>query len=199
MELVEAAEEKNLTPGTYAQELIDGKEKIASSIDELELLTPVEAPEVWAAGVTYLQSRVARNYESSDNGQDEYETFYDKVYDADRPELFLKSTSARTIAPNKTLCLRSDSNWQIPEPELGLVIDRKGNILGYTIGNDMSSRDIEGENPLYLPQAKIWKNSCSIGPAILLAEATENPYNFDINLTIVRDDEVVVRETANTS
>src|SRR5699024_1738424 len=94
---------------------------------------------------------------------------------------------------------RSDSEWQIPEPEVGVVINKNGKILGYTIGNDMSSRDIEGENPLYLPQAKIWKNSCSIGPAIILAESVKDPYNFEITLSIYRKDKKIVEETANTN
>src|SRR5699024_162249 len=138
-------------------------------------LTPVAAPEVWASGVTYFKSRQARNYEAYSGNVDNVQTPYDKVYNAPRPELFLKSTEARTTAPNKHLNIRSDSAWQIPEPELAVVINKRGKILGYTIGNDLSSRDIEGENPLYLPQAKIWKNSCSFGPAILLAEALPDP------------------------
>src|SRR5690606_11403692 len=130
-------------------------------LDELHLLQPVEAQEVWAAGVTYERSRQARNYETAKDTQ-VASTFYDKVYDAVRPEIFLKSSPLRTVGPGEELCIRSDSNWQVPEPELGLVLDQEGKILGYTIGNDMSSRDIEGENPLYLPQAKVWRRSCSI-------------------------------------
>ncbi len=111
---------------------------------------------------------------------------------------FFKSTAARTVGPNQPVYIRSDSNWQIPEPELGLVIDREGKILGYTIGNDMSSRDIEGENPLYLPQAKVWKHSCSIGPVIRLAETVEDPYTFQITCRIYRNEEKVVEGTAST-
>lgn len=113
------------------------------------------------------------------------------MYNADRPEIFFKSTAKRLIGHNGEVNLRSDSNWQIPEPELGLVLDKKGAIIGYTIGNDMSCRDIEGENPLYLPQAKIWKNSCSIGPALLLADAVENPYDFEIICKISRERKII--------
>ncbi len=126
-------------------------------------------------------------------------TFYDKVYDAPRPELFMKSTAARTMGPDDDLYLRSDSSWQIPEPELGLVVDHSQRILGYTIGNDLSSRDIEGENPLYLPQAKVWRRSCSIGPVILLAEAAGNPYLFQIQCSIYREGERVFQGSASTS
>src|SRR5690606_39302288 len=119
----------------------------------------------------------ARNAESG--GGEGGMTCYDKVYEAERPEIFLKSTAARTVGPHQPVYLRSDSSWQVPEPELGLVLDRNGRILGYTAGNDMSSRDIEGENPLYLPQAKIWRHSCSIGPSIRLAETVEDPYRFE--------------------
>lgn len=159
-------------------------------LESLTLTTPIDAPEVWAAGVTYEKSREARNYEAT-QGKLDSDTFYDKVYDAERPEIFFKSTSARTVGPNDPVYLRSDSNWQIPEPELGLVIDKTGDVLGYIVGNDMSCRDIEGENPLYLPQAKIWKNSCSIGPAILLKEVVEDPYDLRIICRIFRDNEKV--------
>jgi 2-dehydro-3-deoxy-D-arabinonate dehydratase len=164
----------------------------------LELLSPVDAPEVWAAGVTYQRSREARNYEATGGKEDAGATFYDLVYDAERPEIFFKSTLARTVGPGGSVKLRSDSSWQVPEPELGLVLNANGDIVAYTIGNDMSCRDIEGENPLYLPQAKIWKQSCSIGPAVRLAEATRNPYDLDMGLRIYRNEEAVVDIAANT-
>jgi 2-dehydro-3-deoxy-D-arabinonate dehydratase len=199
MELVQDAEKQNSTPLTLIQQLIQNTSQLKTSYEDLILLTPVVAPEVWAAGVTYFKSRQARNYETTDGKTDGSQTFYDKVYDAERPEIFLKSTQFRTVGPNEPVNIRSDSNWQIPEPEVGVVINKEGTILGYTIGNDMSSRDIEGENPLYLPQAKIWKSSCSIGPAIVLAESVKDPYDFDIKLNIYRDGKKVVEETANTS
>jgi 2-dehydro-3-deoxy-D-arabinonate dehydratase len=197
MDIIYEAKHAGLTPVNYIYGLITGKESLQKDLSELNLLVPIVAPEVWASGVTYEKSREARNYETTDNKTDG-ETCYDKVYNAVRPEIFLKSTSARTVGPNEPVYLRSDSNWQIPEPELGLVITKEGQIVGYTIGNDMSCRDIEGENPLYLPQAKIWKNSCSIGPAIRLFETVTNPYNLQITCRIYRNDQLVVEESANT-
>jgi 2-dehydro-3-deoxy-D-arabinonate dehydratase len=135
---------------------------------ENELLAPIGSQEVWAAGVTYFRSRSARIEESKDAGGG---TFYDRVYSAPRPELFFKATSHRVIASGGNVRIRSDATWSVPEPELTLVLNSHAEIIGYTIGNDMSSRDIEGENPLYLPQAKVYDGSCAIGPCVLLAEA----------------------------
>lgn len=198
LEIACLAEEKETTILKLVQKIIDDRLPLEASLEDLKLLVPIEAPEVWASGVTYLKSREARNFEAT-GGKLDAATFYDKVYEADRPEIFLKSTSARTIGTNAEVFLRSDSTWQIPEPELGLVINKTGKILGYTIGNDMSCRDIEGENPLYLPQAKIWKNSCSIGPAILIHEDGIDPYNFEITCKIYRDDEQIFEGSANTN
>ncbi|MFC5464426.1 fumarylacetoacetate hydrolase family protein [Lederbergia graminis] len=196
-DFLKKCEEEKMSYLTLVQELIIGIEPLDKSLEELTLSLPINAYEVWASGVTYLRSRDARNYESQ--GNEPTVSYYDKVYVAERPELFLKSTDRRTIGPNDPLYLRSDSNWIIPEPELGLVIDGNGTIVGYTIGNDMSSRDIEGENPLYLPQAKMWKHSCSVGPAILLAETVDNPYDFEIICRIFREGEKVFEDSANTS
>src|SRR5437588_2205695 len=124
-----------------------------------EVLAPVVTQEVWAAGVTYYRSRNARMEESKVAGGGD---FYDRVYAAQRPELFFKATGRRVVGPGGAVRIRSDSRWSVPEPELTLLIDSSGNIIGYTIGNDMSSRDIEGENPLYLPQAKVYDRSCSL-------------------------------------
>jgi 2-dehydro-3-deoxy-D-arabinonate dehydratase len=132
-----------------------------------DVLAPIASQEVWAAGVTYLRSRVARATESHDSGAD---VFYDRVYDAERPELFFKATPHRVVGPGGTVRIRSDSEWNVPEPELALVLDRAGRIVGHTIGNDMSSRSIEGDNPLYLPQAKVYRGCCALGPAIVLVE-----------------------------
>ncbi|WCK53237.1 fumarylacetoacetate hydrolase family protein [Aneurinibacillus sp. Ricciae_BoGa-3] len=195
--LVAEAEEQGMTPLALVKEVLAASNPINHSLKDLNLLVPIEAPEVWASGVTYERSRNARNYEAT-GGKLDATTFYDKVYDAVRPEIFFKSTAARTVGPGQEVNLRSDSNWQIPEPELGLVIDGRGNIIGYTAGNDMSCRDIEGENPLYLPQAKMWANSCSIGPAILLAEAVDDPYGFTITCRIYRNDELAVEGHAST-
>lgn len=197
LEITNLADETKTTALKIVEETIAKSTPLNEKIEDLQLLVPIEAPEVWAAGVTYLKSKEARNYEATD-GKLDATTFYDKVYDAVRPEIFFKSTAARTVGPNQDVCLRTDSNWQIPEPELGLVINKDGKILGYLAGNDMSSRDIEGENPLYLPQAKVWKNSCSIGPAIRLAETVKNPYEFEIKCRIYRNEEQVVEGSAST-
>jgi 2-dehydro-3-deoxy-D-arabinonate dehydratase len=197
LEVVLKAKELHLTPLRLIHETLKNSLPLEKKLDNLNLLVPIESPEVWAAGVTYERSRDGRNYEST-GGLTEEITFYDKVYEAERPEIFLKSTKDRTVGTGEDVYLRSDSNWQIPEPELGVVVDKEGDILGYTIGNDMSSRDIEGENPLYLPQAKVWKHSCAIGPSILLAEAVEDPYNFDIICRIFRGETLVFEDSANT-
>lgn len=198
MTLIYQAREKGVTPVQLIESALKPVNKLTDDWTSLHLITPVDAPEVWAAGVTYQRSREARNYEATD-GKLDAETFYDKVYDAERPEIFFKSTAARTVGPNEAVTLRSDSTWQIPEPELGLVLAADGSIVGYIAGNDMSCRDIEGENPLYLPQAKIWRNSCSIGPAIRLAETVKNPYEFSIVCQIYRDEIMVVKSEASTS
>ncbi|MGG4048891.1 MULTISPECIES: fumarylacetoacetate hydrolase family protein [Paenibacillus] len=196
--LIDEAREKGVSPVRIVESAITPQNELTAAWPSLQLLTPVDAPEVWAAGVTYQRSREARNYEAT-GGRMDAETFYDKVYDAVRPEIFLKSTAARTVGPNQDVTLRSDSVWQIPEPELGLVLAGDGTIVGYTAGNDMSCRDIEGENPLYLPQAKIWRKSCSIGPAIRLADTVEDPYDFSIVCQIFREGLVVVESEASTS
>jgi len=126
----------------------------------------VQNQEIWAAGVTYYRSRNARMEESKDAGGGD---FYDRVYAAERPELFFKSPASRALGPGSPVRIRKDAKWSVPEPELTLVINSAGKIVGYTVGNDMSSRDIEGENPLYLPQAKVYNGSCAVGPCILFS------------------------------
>jgi 2-dehydro-3-deoxy-D-arabinonate dehydratase len=145
-----------------------------------ELQAPIQNQEVWAAGVTYLRSRDARMEESKDGG-----TVYDRVYAAERPEIFFKATPHRVVGPGGAVRIRSDSKWNVPEPEVALAINREGRIFGYTIGNDMSSRDIEGENPLYLPQAKVYTACCGLGPGLVVRD----PLGADtqITLTISRD------------
>ena len=132
----------------------------------LPVLAPIDAQEVWAAGVTYYRSRTARMAESEVAGGG---SFYDRVYTAERPELFFKALAHRVAGPGEHVRIRRDSRWNVPEPELALVISPEGKITGYTIGNDMSSRDIEGENPLYLPQAKVYDRSCALGPAVFVS------------------------------
>jgi 2-dehydro-3-deoxy-D-arabinonate dehydratase len=156
-----------------------------------ELLLPVEPPEVWCAGVTYERSRDARVDEST------VRDVYTLVYDAERPELFLKDAACRrTVGPGRPIGVRSDSSWDVPEPEIGLVLGDSGTIAGYTIGNDVSSRAIEGENPLYLPQAKLFAGACALGPAVLAADGA--PPVFLIQMRIVGDDseELFVGETS---
>jgi 2-dehydro-3-deoxy-D-arabinonate dehydratase len=149
-------------------------------------LAPIEHQEVWAAGVTYYRSRGARMEESKDAGGGD---FYDRVYSAERPELFFKSTASRTVGPGDKVRIRADARWSVPEPELTLVVSPKGRITGYTIGNDMSSRDIEGENPLYLPQAKVYNGSCALGPCILVRESPLPP-RTEIALEIFRQERI---------
>ncbi len=148
----------------------------------VDLLPPIGSQEVWAAGVTYYRSRSARIEESKDAGGG---TFYDRVYAAERPELFFKATARRVAGPGAPVRIRSDAKWSVPEPELTLLINPGGEIIGYTAGNDMSSRDIEGENPLYLPQAKVYDGSCALGPCVLLAEGPL-PDTTLISITISR-------------
>ena len=131
-----------------------------------QIAETIGTQEVWAAGVTYWRSRTARMEESKDAGGGD---FYARVYDADRPELFFKSSAHRVVGHGQPIRIRGDSKWNVPEPELTLAVNAAGRIVGYTIGNDVSSRDIEGENPLYLPQAKVYVGSCALGPAVLMS------------------------------
>jgi 2-dehydro-3-deoxy-D-arabinonate dehydratase len=145
-------------------------------------LAPIGSQEVWAAGVTYIRSRDARMEESKSAGGGD---FYDRVYLADRPELFFKATPHRVVGSGDKVAIRSDAKWSVPEPELALLISPSGKIIGYTVGNDMSSRDIEGENPLYLPQAKVYDRSCALGPGILVSSQAL-PRSSEISLQIGR-------------
>jgi 2-dehydro-3-deoxy-D-arabinonate dehydratase len=147
-----------------------------------KLLPPMENQELWASGVTYLRSKIERQEESKSAGGGD---FYQRVYEAERPELFFKATRHRVVGPKGMVRIRADSNWNVPEPELVLVLNRKGEIVGYTIGNDMSSRSIEGENPLYLPQAKIYDGCAAVGPCVLV---TSDPFPASalIRLEIIR-------------
>ena len=143
---------------------------------------PIGSQEVWAAGVTYFRSRDARVAEAKAAGSSD---FYDRVYSAERPELFFKSTPSRVVGHKESVAIRKDASWSVPEPELVLLVSPTGQIVGYTIGNDMSSRDIEAENPLYLPQAKIYARSCALGPGILVS-SSPLPSATEIRLQILR-------------
>jgi 2-dehydro-3-deoxy-D-arabinonate dehydratase len=151
-------------------------------IDLSLLEAPIEHQEVWASGVTYYRSRSARIEESKDAGGGD---FYDRVYSAERPELFFKAVAHKVAGPASKVKIRSDAKWSVPEPELTLVVNPRGQIIGYTIGNDMSSRDIEGANPLYLPQAKVYDRSCALGPGILLRKEPM-PASTEIAMEILR-------------
>ncbi len=161
-------------------------QKAAATDDPLQhperLLPPIDHQDVWAAGVTYFRSKSARMEESKSSGGG---SFYDRVYTAERPELFFKATPNRVVGHGQSVAIRKDARWSVPEPELTLVINPKGKIIGYTIGNDMSSRDIEGENPLYLPQAKVYNRSCALGPGILISNEPLPP-TTKIQLEIMR-------------
>lgn len=158
-----------------------------------DLLPPVDAQqEVWAAGVTYLRSRQARQAESTVGD------VYQRVYDAERPELFFKASGWRVQGHGMSIHIRSDSRWNVPEPEMVIVANRLGEIVGYCAGNDMSSRDIEGENPLYLPQAKVYNRSCAIGPAIVLTEA-KDLRDLPIGLSIARGGNTMFTGSARTA
>ncbi len=161
------------------------------SLIENGLLPPVQSQEVWASGVTYLRSRDARMEESKEAGGG---NFYDRVYDAERPELFYKSSPHRVVGSGQAVRIRKDSRWNVPEPELTLFINAKGKIAGYTVGNDMSSRDIEGENPLYLPQAKTYDKSAAIGPCIAVFEKPISPETW-INIQISREGNIVFEDS----
>ena len=167
----------------HLSHLIRGARTLSNrDIAEFQLNAPIGSQEVWAAGVTYFRSRNARMEESKSAGGGD---FYDRVYNAERPELFFKSTPHRVVGSGAKVAIRSDAKWSVPEPELAVLVSPKGKVIGYTIGNDMSSRDIEGENPLYLPQAKVYDRSCSLGPGILVTEAPLPP-STEIGLQIHR-------------
>ncbi|MFT5883974.1 MAG: 2-dehydro-3-deoxy-D-arabinonate dehydratase [Arcticibacterium sp.] len=165
----------------------DGLKHIIST----EALAPILNQEVWASGVTYMRSKKARMEESKDSGGGD---FYDKVYDADRPELFFKATADRVVGPGENIRIRKDSKWNVPEPELTLFINSFGQISGYTVGNDVSSRDIEGENPLYLPQAKSYDKSAALGPCIYVSASPIDP-SSTITLEISRSNKTLFKES----
>jgi 2-dehydro-3-deoxy-D-arabinonate dehydratase len=159
------------------------------------LLPPMQSQELWAAGVTYLRSKVERQEESKDAGGGD---FYQRVYEAERPEIFFKATRHRVVGHGGQVRIRADSSWNVPEPELTLALNRRGQIVGYTIGNDMSSRSIEGENPLYLPQAKTYDGCAALGPCILVLE-TPFPLDSTIAISIARSGATIFAGTVSTS
>ncbi|MHB8523360.1 MAG: fumarylacetoacetate hydrolase family protein [Limisphaerales bacterium] len=156
------------------------------SVASVKLLAPIEQQETWAAGVTYQRSKQARMEESDFSA-----TAYDLVYEAQRPELFFKCLAEKVVSPDEPVGIRQDARWSVPEPELALVLNSRGQLVGCTIGNDMSSRDIEGENLLYLPQAKIYHRSCSVGPWITVGVSESGARAWGIQMQILRDAQVV--------
>jgi 2-dehydro-3-deoxy-D-arabinonate dehydratase len=163
----------------------------ADHLLHVPLLAPIGNQEVWASGVTYYSSRRARIAESQDAGGGD---FYDRVYTAERPELFFKAVAHKVAGPDSPVKIRRDATWSVPEPELTLAISPRGEIIGYTVGNDMSSRDIEGANPLYLPQAKVYDRSCALGPGILIRREPM-PASTQINLDILRSNQITFSGT----
>jgi 2-dehydro-3-deoxy-D-arabinonate dehydratase len=170
----------------FLNDKIKNAESVAS-LEESTILAPIVSQEIWASGVTYLRSKTARMEESKDAGGGD---FYDRVYDAERPEIFFKATAARTVGHLQDIRIRKDSKWNVPEPELTLFVNNQNQIAGYTIGNDVSSRDIEGENPLYLPQAKSYDKSAAIGPCLLVLEEPISR-DTDISVEILREEKTV--------
>ena len=167
--------------------LLDSAQRSAGENSVDQVLAPIGSQEVWAAGVTYYRSRTARLEESKVGGG---ASFYDRVYEAERPELFFKAAPWRVRGPGDAIRIRRDARWTVPEPEIALCINARAQIVGYTIGNDVSSRDIEGENPLYLPQAKIYDGACALGPAVLVSSEPLPP-NTAIALRVMRGGAVV--------
>jgi len=156
------------------------------SLNQIQLLSPVERQEAWGAGVTYLRSKTARMEESNFSAN-----AYDRVYSAQRPEIFFKSLPEKVVGPSEPVGIRADAHWNVPEPELALVINSQGTIVGYTIGNDVSSRDIEGENLLYLPQAKIYHRSCAIGPCIVVGSTETVARTWIVTMQIYREGRII--------
>ena len=189
--LLSQVKEENLS----VRELIEKYAKDARrlKLEENSLQIPLVPDEIWGAGVTYLRSRDAREDETKTKG------LYDHVYSAERPEIFLKGSGRRCVGPGELISIRSDSEWSVPEPELAPVLDRDANVIGYTIANDVSARDIEGQNPLYLPQAKIFKGCCAIGPVISSQDEIPNPHSLQIEMRISRAGERVFEGQVNTS
>jgi 2-dehydro-3-deoxy-D-arabinonate dehydratase len=188
--LVRTAEIVDRPPDDIVTPLLEDAAELSMENVRTNCTLPVDVDEVWAAGVTYQISEEARKEESK------MAQMYIDVYDAERPELFFKAEGDRTVGPDDAIGVRADSNWNVPEPELGIVLYR-GQPVGYTVGNDVSSREIEGANPLYLPQAKIYERCCSLGPCVSTDVA--DPHALEMSMTITRDEEAVYEETTNTA
>lgn len=191
-ELARTAELTGLRVDEVAADLVEDADTMVDKTIDRSATVPVDASEVWAAGVTYGISEQAREEESSKPD------IYLDVYDAERPEIFFKATPSRTVGPGEAVGIRGDSEWDTPEPELGVVL-LDGAVVGYTIGNDVSSRSIEGQNPLYLPQAKVYDRSCAIGPCVVSSESIADPHDLGMEMSIYRDGDSVYEGGTNTS
>jgi 2-dehydro-3-deoxy-D-arabinonate dehydratase len=182
-------------PSAWLRAQLPGYQAISRrEVASTPLLAPIGSQEVWAAGVTYFRSRTARMEEAEAAGGD---IFYDKVYEAERPELFFKATPSRTRGHLAPIRIRTDSTWDVPEPELTLAINAQGHVFGYTIGNDVSSRSIEGENPLYLPQAKVYRGSCALGPGLVVGEVISP--QTTIRLLVIRGNSLAFKGETSVS
>jgi len=190
-DLVRVADATDKTVDDVADLHLSSADEVSSETVESNAATPLAADEVWAAGVTYRISEEARESESA------LPELYMDVYESDRPEIFFKATPSRVVGPDEPIGIRGDSDWNVPEPELGLVLYH-GDIVGYTIGNDVSSRSIEGDNPLYLPQAKVYERCCAVGPCITSTNGIEDPHDLNIRMRIERGDEEVYEGRTST-
>ena len=190
-DLARAAHVSGRAIDDVAADLAEEADRIPQEAVAETALRPLIPEEVWAAGVTYEISEAAREEESG------MPDMYLDVYEAERPEVFFKATASRTVGPGEAVGIRADSDWDVPEPELGIVL-HEGEIVGFTIGNDVSSRSIEGQNPLYLPQAKIYDRSCAIGPCVVSADAIDDPHDLGMSMRIERDGEVQYEEATTT-
>lgn len=188
-QLLRHADVADQSVDSLVESALDAAERLDKRPPSLRI--PIDAEEIWAAGVTYEISEEAREAES------ETPDIYLNVYDADRPEVFFKATPSRTVGTGDAVGIRSDSEWNVPEPELGIVL-YDGEIVGYTIGNDMSSRSIEGQNPLYLPQAKTYDRCCSIGPCVATTDTVADPHDLEMAMTITRQCEVLYDDETST-
>ena len=190
LDLYRAASLSGRSVDDIAKDLAEGAPTADLSTEDL--LVPVEADEIWASGVTYRISEEARTEES-----DKPDVYID-VYESERPEVFFKATPSRTVGPGEAVGIRGDSDWDVPEPELAVVLHH-GDIAGFTVGNDVSSRSIEGANPLYLPQAKVYDRCCSIGPCVASTESVGDPHDLEMTMAIRRDGETVYEDSTTTA
>lgn len=191
LDLLRASDIGGQTVDELTRGLVDESEPVSDEPLRERIEMPLSPDEVWAAGVTYKISEEAREEESG------MADVYLEVYNSERPELFFKATESRTVGPHEPVGIRGDSDWNVPEPELAIVLYH-GEVAGFTVGNDMSSRSIEGANPLYLPQAKVYDRCCAIGPCVVSRAAIDDPHDLGISMEIVRDDEVVYHDSTRT-